>query len=55
MYFCENPDDSSEKFGEKVLTMFNSIMKAKKEILKQSIQLKKEEEALRRDNEKKVK
>lgn len=35
--------------------MFNSIMKARKEILKQSLQLKKEEEAQRREAEKKVK
>jgi hypothetical protein len=30
-FFCENPKDSSEKFGEKVVKMFRGIQKAKKD------------------------
>ena len=54
-FFCENPSDSSDKFGEKLVGMMNSIMKAKKEIQKQIAQQKREEEARKREEERKNK
>lgn len=43
-FFCENPKDSSEKFGEKIYRFWQASRNAKKTILKEIEQAKKQEE-----------
>lgn len=44
LFFCENPKDSSEKFGEKMLKMLKAIQKQKADIRQKEERRRKQEE-----------